>query len=110
MAFEIKVDDVTDESLTGKKKGCKVSYRKNSFDLFFFFLQEKDGSETTSLLKSETNVNDKSPKKSEPSYSYCSTNSNLDNTKINYHSQDLVISNEPKCVVPDLESSDRLQK
>lgn len=64
-------------------------------------------------MKSDsTNVNNKSPKKMEPSFSlgYSSTNSNLDNTKINYHSQDLVISNEPKLVVPDLESSDHLQR
>ncbi|KAL0268582.1 UNVERIFIED_CONTAM: hypothetical protein PYX00_010460 [Menopon gallinae] len=71
---------------------------------------EKDGTDSPSLTKSDSNnAKNKSPKKSESSLS--STNSNTDNTKLNYNnSQDLVISNEPKLVVPDLESSDHLQR
>lgn len=72
--------------------------------------QDKDGTDSPSLTKSDSNnAKNKSPKKSESSLS--STNSNTDNTKLNCNnSQDLVISNEPKLVVPDLESSDHLQR
>ncbi|KAK6619726.1 Mitotic exit network component [Polyplax serrata] len=70
--------------------------------------------EGTPLVKTDSTSNgkNKSPKKMEPSSTpgYYSTNSNLDNTKLSCNSQDLVISNEPKMAVPDLDSSDHIQK
>lgn len=83
---------------------------KWKFELIFQDNEEVDG---TALVKSDsTNGKNKSPKKTEPSLTtgYYSANSNLDNTKLSCNSQDLVISNEPKLVVPDLDSSDHMQK
>lgn len=81
---------------------------------YYICLQDNEEVEGTPLVKTDSTSNgkNKSPKKMEPSSTpgYYSTNSNLDNTKLSCNSQDLVISNEPKMAVPDLDSSDHIQK